>query len=258
MAPWSAEQWVDAAIAACRIGDEIGLWDRFRRFFQSKNRILVLGASGVGKTEFIQSLEHSPYELPPIMRTIRNERTEAILNDRSFVIVDTPGQLTNKPSRNEACMETLEKGVVGIINVVSYGYHQADEIPESDALPSPQAKTLVARADFLLARRQRELEVLREWTPIVPVGKAPWVLTVVNKADLWWPDDDGEIKAYYEQGEYADALGPFKAGHLVLPHTATIQRFYNRRTGGYFGDMERAALRGKLLAALLSLPGISS
>ncbi|MEW6347887.1 MAG: GTPase domain-containing protein [Thermodesulfobacteriota bacterium] len=234
---------------------ERGLWEKIRALLRGRKRILLLGASGAGKTQFVESIADALTDrLSPIQRTVAVEKRKAIIHDYPFLMLDTPGQRMDEAKRKKAITEAIGTGVEGIINVVCWGYHEADEADRSKAIPSKG--NLIAKPDYLKERRDIELELLSEWVPWVDAGVSNWILTLLTKADLWWPDNDNAIRRYYEDGEYATIIRPTAISHSVVPYCSVIEPFYGTRTGGRFGDHQRAALRHHLLETLVRMSGI--
>jgi hypothetical protein len=107
----------------------------------------------------------------------------------------------------------------------------------------------------LKERRNIELALLSEWVPLLSGKETRWVLTLVSKADLWWPERE-QVEAYYGQGEYAAKLLDLKKIHSVASYCSVISAFYGTRTSGYFGDPERAQVRKHLLESMIRLTGV--
>ena len=171
-----------------------------------------------------------------------------------FVLVDTPGQVLDEAKRKKAITDAIRDKVEGIINVVCYGYHEAEEAGSADAVPKSSRK--IAKEPYLKRRQKVELDLLAEWVPAIDEKTANWILTIVTKADLWWPDTDSEVRKAYQEGEYADEFADFSDKHYVLPYCSVIEPFYGTRTSGLFGDHHRSVLRENLLQTILRLSGV--
>jgi hypothetical protein len=246
--------WIDLIVGGYEVGKELGLWKKLLTRFRKSRRVLVLGASGAGKTQFVESLTNPT--APPRTRTQRTvsvQKRKLIVEDDPFVLVDTPGQMLDEAKRKRAIDEVIRGRFEGIINVVCYGYHEADEAAGLN--PVPERGSAVAKPAYLRSRRQVEVDLLSEWVPRVDASSVDWVLTVVTKADLWWPDESGTIKKHYEAGEYAGQLDHLRKMHAVVPYCAIIEPFYGGRTGGRFGESEKSALRHHLIESVLRLTG---
>ena len=86
-----------------------------------------------------------------------------------------------------------------------------------------------------------EEDLLAEWVPIFDRETSKWILTVVTKADLWWPER-ARAEKHYVEGAYAEALGEFKPLQTVLPYCSRIEPFYGTNDGK-FGETLKVAFR---------------
>jgi energy-coupling factor transporter ATP-binding protein EcfA2 len=232
-----------------------GWLDRLIDWFKKKHQVLVLGTTGTGKTNFIKSLSDlMPEAIDRMNRTQHLKDNSIKINQELFVFKDTPGQVGHSPIRMDAYRDAQKEGIEGIINVVSYGYHEGkgptDEVFDQNGNVKPE---------FLAGRRTVELEAIREWG--IQLGTGPssvanWIMTVATKADLWWSNKDA-VLGYYESGEYQRLLTSFHAGHSsVLPYCSVVHRFYNIGSiSGEFDAAERNKLREHLLHELFSAIG---
>lgn len=220
-------------------------WPKVIETLAKRHQILVLGASGAGKTQLCDSI-FDPSAAP---RATSDRTTEVLKRKgkaarKSFLLFDTPGEKKeHQPKRSAALRKAIQGRLDGIINVTCFGYHERNEADKQWAVPEKGPR--VATAKFLAACRADELSMLDEWIPLVDRDACPWVLTVVTKADLWWPDRMN-VMSYYESGKYADRLQHLRSIHSVLPYCATIRPFLGGRTSGEFGDEQKEALRRRL------------
>jgi energy-coupling factor transporter ATP-binding protein EcfA2 len=248
--------WATLAKTGYDVAKSLGLWVTLKRKLRRRRVVLVLGASGAGKSQFIQSLKTLEARASgPTRRTVGRVKKDVEVREFPFQMIDTPGQVYDEAVRKSAITEAIQRGIWGIINVVCFGYHQADEAPRAIAVPSDD--TTVARDDYLRRRQQLEIDLLSEWVPRFDKDTAYWVLTVITKADLWWPDIGERIRNHYEDPKkaYRRSLGELSEVSHQVPYCSTIEPFYGGRTGGRFGDQERLNLRGHLLDTLLNLTG---
>ncbi len=230
-----------------------GLLERFCDLFKKTDGVLVLGATGTGKTQMIRSFtEFMPPAIHHLCRT-QSVKSHSIRNmDKAFKIIDTPGEHESKPLRMDAIRSALGKGVSGIINVASYGYHEG-RTGKNEAIDSDGN----VKADFLEKHREIEKTYLDEWTTILGDRRTTgWMITVVNKADLWWDRKD-EVLEYYKSGSYSESLGDAKSlGPIVLPYCSVCHRFFGEgRLSGAFDDSDRNMLRSHMLQSLLEVVG---
>lgn len=241
------------AISLSKQAKELGLLEKLLNVFKKKHKILVLGATGVGKSQLMNSLANEmPQAIGNMNRTEFKDDIHLKISKNIFVFVDTPGQEHHKIRRMEAIREAMKTGVEGIINVVAYGYHESrfgkkDVFDESGKI----------REDFLKKRQKVEMDLLSEWTELLGDKEtSKWLITLVNKADLWWHDKD-EILSYYESGQYFKALGSAKVlSPSVVSYCAVFHKFYGESPiSGFFDDKDRTNAKENLLAQLISAIG---
>ncbi len=208
-----------------KIAKREGWLDHAIDWFRTKNKVILLGSTGAGKSQFLDSVDD-------ILAPARSHaaRTEFVtvtrfdLNGALVDFIDTPGQLEHKPIRGDALKQAIKINLKGIINFVSYGYHEYGGMHVSNVIENGHAKP-----NFLDEHRKREIELLGEWAPLM---STEWVLTVVTKADIWY-DDQQEVIRYYSRGPYHDQLkGLFpNAHHFVRPYSSISRRFYSQLPG---------------------------
>ncbi len=215
-----------------------GWLDRLIDVFRKEHNVLVLGATGTGKTAFIQSLTKASAQAIDLMdRTEFVERSRVKIANRLLVFTDVPGPDYHYSKRKEVYIETMRTkgGIAGIINLVAYGYH------ETQAVKAPEIEVDGSVSEtFLAQQRASEIEALKEWTPILTGDIARCMITVVNKADLWWNRRD-EVLDYYKTGDYYRALGEAqRLKPVVLEYNSVFQKFYGQaRMTGDFQDSDR-------------------
>lgn len=223
---------------------------RLRSYIRGRNRVIVVGSTGAGKTQLIDSLSDL---LPPAIsyldRTGFASSDDLQVGKQFFRVWDTPGQASFAGERSTTIRAVSSKPF-GVINVVAYGYHEyrADLTTLTDS-------TGQVRGDYLKRHRELEIKQLRSIIPhLVGNPNLRWFLTVVAKADLWWDEKD-TVLDYYERGKYADAYGPlgWLGGPVVLEHCSVMHPFYNRvPISGHYSDDDRRRGREQLLASLLT------
>lgn len=239
---------IDLVVKAKEEGWLNRLLDNFRR----KHRILIAGETGAGKTQLCRSLTEAHADaIVAADRTSFPVTTRVRISEQLFDFTDLPGQRMHSRRRQPVFQKGLAGGLGGIINVVSYGYHEY-EAARSDAIG--QDGTI--SQTYLENRRLAELAALDEWVPLRASASVPWIITVVTKADLWWHDWPA-IRAYYEIGPYRDRL---EAGgavvHTVLPYASVVHKFYGKiPVSGHFDDEDRHKRRAALFRVLLEAIG---
>lgn len=241
------------AVSLSKQAKELGLLDKLINVFKKKHKILVLGATGVGKSQLMKSLANELSQaISNMNRTEFKDDFYLKISKNIFVFVDTPGQEHHKSRRMEAIREVMKTGVEGIINVVAYGYHESrvgkNEVFEENGK---------IKEDFLKRRRKVEINLLNEWTELLGDKEtSKWLITLVNKADLWWHNKD-EILSYYESGQYFKSLGSAKVlSPSVVSYCAIFHKFYGESPiSGFFDDKDRTNAKENLLAQLISAIG---
>jgi hypothetical protein len=231
--------------------EEKGFFERFRDWFRQRHKILILGSTGVGKTQLIKSLaENYPDDISRLNRSTRLEKLDMKINKDLFDFIAVPGEAVRASERREAILDA-SRGVAGILNVVAYRYHEHRAGTPDQAV----TKTHEPRIRWLDMHRRLESDALGEWVSTLGNrAKSKKLITVVNKADLWW-DSSNAVRSYYESGAYANRLGPARELEPeVAFYCSTVKRFWDHGVGsGSFTDKDRVTLRYSLLKRLFSL-----
>jgi hypothetical protein len=230
-----------------------GFIDAAKLWFSEKSTILVLGASGVGKTLLVRSLvDDNPMPISKDDRTGSPNAETVIIESVPFVITDTPGQSLQESIRREEIRKAMKSGVTGIINVVCYGYHEHRTGEELAFADSGEVKQ-----GYLDSHRAIEIEALKEWTELLGnPDTTKWLMTVITKADLWWHRRD-DVQKHYQTGDYNGALGAAKAlHHVVVENASVLHKFYGRGSlSGQFDDEDRRKFRNIFLRDLVETTG---
>lgn len=232
---------------------EKGWLERLLNLFRRRHRILVCGATGVGKSQLIRALSKLiPEALSMLDRTQFIERHRLKLDGQLFEFVDTPGDPLKAALRRDAYVQCVTNPVAAVINVVADGYHEY----RSSSHRNPLTTTGRIQKKYLDAHRVTELDLLSEWSELLLHGKGqPPVISVINKADIWWDRRD-EVRSDYMAGDYFKILSKANADHSVLDFSATVRRpFGSGLLAQTFDDQTRLALRATLFRTLLSVVG---
>lgn len=251
----TAKAVAEAAIDVISKAHKQGWLDKLISALRNKHRVLVLGATGAGKTAFLESLtETIPKAIESMNRAQFNEKYRIKISKDLFIFTDTPGQHLHTRRRQEAFREVLKMkgGVAGIINVVSSGYHEASTVE----FPTIKASTKVPES-FLEQRREVEIAMLEEWRDLLGGAEsAKWPVTVVTKADLWWRQREGVLD-YYRSGQYHQALGEAQnLKPVVLEYCSIFQKFYGQiPMSGDFQDSDRIRVKAQMIRTLLAAIG---
>nr|VFK13390.1 MAG: small GTP-binding protein domain-containing protein [Candidatus Kentron sp. LFY] len=116
---------MDIGIGAKQIYDiakQQGWIDQLLALFKKRVKVSMLGSSGVGKTNLIQSLTT---DMPEVIhystRTSGTPASSMEINKVPFSFIDTPGQEAHESIRRQAIREHCGSLDL-LINVVCYGY----------------------------------------------------------------------------------------------------------------------------------------
>lgn len=180
-------------------------WFRSGDGTEKKPGILLLGAGGTGKTTLAQLLAGNfDCLVDPPGRYEESIGVEifGLKDDPKVEIVVPPGQ----HHRRESTWNDLHADIVagrfrGVILISSFGFHSLGEISYKDhrLYQGNKAEFLDA---YLAAQRDDELAVLRQLTPHLQASRGRlWLLSVVTKQDLWWPQQT-QVEEYYRDGDY--------------------------------------------------------
>jgi energy-coupling factor transporter ATP-binding protein EcfA2 len=230
-----------------------GWLDKLVNVFRKKHRVLVLGTTGTGKTNLLQSMQEiAPKAIDQMNRTEFAQKHSISILRQPFIFVDTPGQRGHASVRKQAILEAMSHKISGVINVVSYGYHEY-RTGKSRAI----ADNGSPRDSFLEEHRKIELETLNEWTTLLGDKQiVGWLITVVTKADLWWDKKD-EVLDYYTSGPYYSALGDAqKLSPVVREYCSVLHKFYSEGSlSGAFDEEDRVKTKANLLSQLMAAIG---
>lgn len=246
---------VEGGAALYRLADDVGLLKRIVNLFKRKEKLIVLGRSGTGKTNFLVSLAASAGLVEAVKatdRTVRTVEQSVVINDQPFIVFDTPGQEQHDYDRTSQIRARMTDpdSKCRVINVVSYGYH------EYGTAIDPLTGSGIADMDYLTRHRELEISRLSEWVPfLADRDVSSWVLTVVTKADLWWDQRD-DVLHYYENGAYDQAIRQQDPNihHVVLPYCSVVHKFFGTApVSGNFDDEERLRVNLQFLRKLVEL-----
>ena len=240
----STALFVEIGYEIVKVAEREGYLQRLKDAFRKKHRVLLLGSTGTGKTQFLNSFGNIFADaLDHVARTEFPHVKRMEIDKKLFEFIDTPGQELHKSRRVSAVRKAIADGFSGVMNLVSYGYHEygvdKQEVVNNGTV-SPE---------YLQMHCSREVEQLGEWAPLL---KNEWVFTVVTKADIWW-DDRQQIMNHYASGAYGKALqvASSTTEKVVCPYSSLTSKFYGAvPCSGNFSDIERKSCRNSLFHKL--------
>lgn len=172
--------------------------------------VIVFGPGGTGKSTLGRLLigEHKPGSATAKYQESISIEKLPLGGDLVGQVLVAPGQGERRARTWTQLYQDLASGKsVGIVNVVSWGYH---------AFANPTYRELGVYKDgmtqeqvleaFLQQQRDVELQILRELEPHLSTAKGKlWMVTLITKEDLWWKRR-ADVEQYYRQGEYAEQI----------------------------------------------------
>lgn len=186
-------------------------------------KIAVYGSSGSGKSSFLASIKGSFYE----GNTTRGTQVikYRLPNGRLIHFYDSPGQTSYRSERNQIKNKILNREFHAIINVVCFGYNESEGMKMKifDKNDKVDEK-------YLEENRRLELEHLREWVDDIDVSsKLKWILTIINKEDIW-SAESGQVLTYYSESEYYRLLEKLErvCKLHIMPYCSKIALFGGR------------------------------
>lgn len=188
-----------------------GIWHWIRgqdKSVQSPG-ILIFGPGGSGKSTLSKVLSEPIDWLvdPPGLykESIGTERVK-LKDVPSVEIVVPPGQSFRRDTTWPNLLKDLVAGHYrGVIVVASHGLASIplDSYKDHKLYDGNLSKFLEAMRD---EERHEELEILKRLLPTFSLVKGKlWLLTVVVKQDLWWPEKD-VVERYYREGPYKELI----------------------------------------------------
>lgn len=242
-------------IETIKIAEKQGFLDQLLNIFRKKHRIIVLGSTGVGKSNLIKSLtEETPKAIETLNRTQFAKDHKIKISKNPFIFIDTPGEIEHKARREEVIRKAMKQEVSGIINVVAYGYHEWNIL---DDKIKPLNSDGQVRDSYLDQHRNLEIERLSEWKDLLGhKDVANWLITVVTKADLWW-HERSKVLNHYISGSYYNSLGSAKSlNPIVQDYCSVLHKFYGKgKLSGTFDDDDRIDTRSRLLQNIVASIG---
>jgi hypothetical protein len=226
---WDNKGWIAAKLA------ELKTWIWTPAEEGPANRLLIVGAGGVGKTTAAKYLAGEAEALSECLgeyqESIRVE-TYSLKDDPSVELVVPPGQRHRRDSTWSEIQTAIGAGEYhGIVLVNSFGYHSLGEISykhhrlyngnDSEFMPA-----------FVRENQKEELAIVKRLASHLKTNtRKCWLLSLVTKQDLWW-DRNPEVEDYYRDGAYSrqfksivEQIGKQYFRHEIVLCSQTIGNF---------------------------------
>lgn len=196
------------------------LWNRFAYVVRHRRlAILILGPGGVGKSRLARFLCAPAAKFPPQKydESFHVER-QSLPGNAVADLVTAPGQKRHAQKLEDLFDEVKKRGrTFGIINVVAYGYQSTALDMKEIGKPGESIHATTQR--YLDECRAREEEIVVQLVEHLRRHTKPfWMITLVTKQDLWWPQRK-VVEDHYKRGPYAAAIEQLRAAHQAAGFT---------------------------------------
>lgn len=225
-------------------------------FFFNKNirksvKVAVYGDSGTGKTQFLMTITGNNNYTAERTRSLKSFIL-ILKNGRKIEFIDTPGHQSAKTIRDTLKRKFIKNKITGIINIVNYGYQDGDELNPDDVF---NVDTKTVKDSYLSENREREIIRTKEFIETITPGiKLRWIITIVNKADIWF-DCKREVMSYYEDGDYSNVISSLRhtTKLFVFPFCSVITPFANRPMMLKYSEKDKKKMFDELAEQLYNL-----
>lgn len=220
-------------------------------YFRSPIKVILFGESGTGKSQLANCIIGNNF-LPKNRTRVLDLKTFTLPNGRRIKIIDTPGHKTYTSQRKDVCRKFIDKKKIkGIINIVSYGYHETDV---ADEVKIFKTGTYEVKEEYLRENRKREIEQINEWIDYITHENVKWIITIVNKADIWY-NDYNAVKDFYENGEYCNKLRGIErlCQHHIFMYCSVISPFYDKPMTIIFGESKKKVMHDEMINGFLQI-----
>lgn len=172
--------------------------------------IVIFGPGGTGKST-LGNLLIGTYK-PGATSTKYQESISieklALQDDVVGQVLVAPGQRHRRKRTWDELYQDVASGKhVGIINVVSWGYHSFTNPTYRELSIYEAGMTSQQVMDTYLKQQQGiEMEIIRDLVPHLCAAKGKlWMVTLITKEDLWWKQRVA-VEHHYRQGKYAEHI----------------------------------------------------
>jgi hypothetical protein len=172
--------------------------------------ILFLGAGGAGKSTLgrIISDEYNLLLDPPgeYQESISVEEYR-LGDDPDTEILVPPGQSHRRDSTWNELLAGVTKGKYrGIVLINAYGYHTLGQISYRETKSYKRSGEDGFLESYLTDRRTEEVSVLSRIADAIRLTHdRVWMLSLISKQDLWWPQRP-DVESHYREGKYGKII----------------------------------------------------
>lgn len=226
-----------------------------RKTFSPHAVVLVYGESGAGKTQFLSKLCHvNNSEADDIPARTRDFHVYQLQLPDGHIIdfIDIPGHKTYKNIREKVRNQIQNGEICGLINIVAYGYLFTNEVDISTVFKGCSSEV---KSTYIKDNLKKEINQISEWKDCIGTkSSVDWVLTIVNKADIWFEQKDDAME-YYTEGAYYKAISELhhSCSLHVMPCCSIINLFGGRPMKVCIGDKEKHEFFAEIRDSLTNL-----
>lgn len=237
-------------VAELTTSEKAKIW--FKSLFGKRIPIAVYGDSGVGKTQFMRTLTGKNRYLIVNTRTRSiHEHKTSLRTGRKIKLIDLPGHASLKSARDTVLNDITRGKITCVINLVNYGYQDSEQLRNEPSLAF-KTGTSEVKPEYLNENRKREIQRTKEIVERIGHDvKLKWMITVINKADIWNKNRE-EVEDYYKNGEYYNVIESLqKATYLeVRPFCSVITPFGNKEMLLSYSDQDKYTDYDSLMSLL--------
>jgi GTPase SAR1 family protein len=224
---------------------EIGEW-LWKRVTKGQVRVVVFGSSGAGKSTLGATL--AGQEVTPDYKDSSHLETYKLEGGVPCSILVPPGQRSLRVSTWSDLMRDVSTGQSStVLHVVSWGLNQIGNQKYTELPDHVDGMTLDATSDAYFAKqRLQEMETLESFAGQVALAPGRLsLITVVTKQDLWW-ENRQDVRAFYEQGRYAETIAGIRnrVGEQHFTHKIWSASLLRRNIVDVDGKVLRATAAG--------------
>ena len=229
----------------------------YNRYLRPKKHVIIFGESGTGKSQFLNAILGNP-AIESSRTRYTHECTLILENGRKICFYDSPGHTSLQQDRIRLTDKIRNRKIDGILNVVNFGYSESDTAQSLSIFKVPndkEQKIREVKESYLNENRKREISQLDEWFNLIRSDtELKWIITVINKADIWYEQRE-EVIDYYENGKYGQKLQQLDrcCKLYYYPYCSVISPFGGSPMILSMDEREKLRMHHKLLAEFVEI-----